>query len=93
MKHLKLFFALFAMLALGVGNAWGADVTYVFKDAADNPGNANDWLTADIDSYTSWSATKGGSNNPKYYNTGTGLRVYNGGKFTITSSKTSKRSS
>ena len=25
MKHLKLFFALFAMLALGVGNAWGAD--------------------------------------------------------------------
>ena len=87
-KHLKLFFALFAMLAINVGNAWGADVTYVFKDAADNPGNANDWLTADIDSYTSWSATKGGSNNPKYYSTGTGLRVYNGGKFTITSSKT-----
>ena len=27
MKHLKLFFALFAMLALGVGNAWGAEVT------------------------------------------------------------------
>ena len=25
MKHLKLFFALFAMLALGVTNAWGAD--------------------------------------------------------------------
>ena len=25
MKHLKLFFALFAMLALGVGNAWGAN--------------------------------------------------------------------
>ena len=25
MKHLKLFFALFAMLALGVGNAWGAE--------------------------------------------------------------------
>lgn len=27
MKHLKLFFALFAMLALGVGNAWGAEAT------------------------------------------------------------------
>lgn len=26
MKHLKLFFALFAMLALGVGNAWAAEV-------------------------------------------------------------------
>ena len=28
MKHLKLFFALFAMLALGVGNAWGAETLY-----------------------------------------------------------------
>ena len=28
MKKLKLFFALFAMLALGVGNAWGETVTY-----------------------------------------------------------------
>jgi uncharacterized repeat protein (TIGR02543 family) len=27
-KHLKLFFALFAMLALGVGNAWGAETLY-----------------------------------------------------------------
>ena len=31
MKHLKLFFALFAMLALGVGNAWGAEVTETIK--------------------------------------------------------------
>ena len=33
MKHLKLFFALFAMLALGVGNAWGAlteEYSYTF---------------------------------------------------------------
>ena len=28
MKHLKLFFALFAMLALNVGNAWGEKITY-----------------------------------------------------------------
>ncbi len=28
MKHLKLFFALFAMLALGVGNAWAETVTW-----------------------------------------------------------------
>ena len=27
MKHLKLFFALFAMLALNVGNAWGEKIT------------------------------------------------------------------
>ena len=37
MKHLKLFFALFAMLALGVGNAWGAETTVyteTFEDAS-----------------------------------------------------------
>ena len=34
MKQLKLFFALFAMLALGVGNVWGAETdTYDFKTA------------------------------------------------------------
>ena len=33
-KHLKLFFALFAMLALGVGNAWGAEktITLTYSD-------------------------------------------------------------
>ena len=34
MKHLKLFFALFAMLALGVGNAWGAGTWTLVKDAS-----------------------------------------------------------
>ena len=87
-KGIRLIALLTMLCTVGVGQMWGADVTYVFKDAVDNPGNANDWFTADIDGYTSWSATKGGSNNPKYYTTGTGLRVYNGGKFTITSSKT-----
>ena len=32
MKHLKLFFALFAMLALGVGNAWGAEESFTIHD-------------------------------------------------------------
>ena len=32
MKQLKLFFALFAMLALGVGNAWGAEETVVYTE-------------------------------------------------------------
>ena len=31
MKHLKLFFALFAMLALGAGTAWGAEETITFE--------------------------------------------------------------
>ena len=34
MKHFKLFFALFAMLALGVGNAWGAGTWTLVKDAS-----------------------------------------------------------
>ena len=62
-------------------------VTYVFKDDPNCPANATDWFSGTIDQYTGWTATKGGSNNPKYYTTGTGLRVYNGGKFTITSTK------
>ena len=44
MKHLKLFFALFAMLALGVGNAWAeASFTIKFKD---NGSDASTALTA-----------------------------------------------
>ena len=34
MKHLKLFFALFAMLALGVTNAWAEEATLSFADKA-----------------------------------------------------------
>ena len=65
----------------------GDNVTYVFAEDANNPGNATDWFTGTIDSYTTWTATKGDSNNPKYYDKGTGLRVYNGGTFSITSTK------
>ena len=35
MKHLKLFFVLFAMLALGVGNAWGAEYELVTSEPSD----------------------------------------------------------
>ena len=78
---------LVAVLATGSLNAWGADVTYTFSTASNNPGNAQDWTSDAIDTYSGWEATKGGQNNPKYYSTGTGLRVYNGGKFTISSTK------
>ncbi len=61
-------------------------VTYVFKDDSNCPGNDKTWFSGTIDEYTGWTATKG-TNDPKYYNTGTGLRVYNGGTFTITSTK------
>ena len=45
MKHLKLFFALFAMLALGVGNAWGAEASFTIK-FKDNGSDASTALTA-----------------------------------------------
>ena len=76
-----------AVLVSGSLNAWGADVTYEFSKATNNPGNAQDWTSDNIDISTKWEATKGGQNTPKYYSTGTGLRVYNGGKFTISSTK------
>ena len=85
---LKLVSILAILLTIGVGNAWGADVTYTLSSASGNPGSGNDWYSGTIDSYTSWAATNGGSNHPKYYSTGSGLRVYSGGTFTITSSKT-----
>lgn len=61
--------------------------TWVAKDAIDNPGNAGDWTESQIDGFTKWTATIGGTNNPKYYETGEGLRIYNGGTFTITSTR------
>ena len=51
MKHLKLFFALFAMLALGVGNAWGESVVFLetFGTTTSTPAYNN---------YTGYSAAK-----------------------------------
>ena len=73
--------------------AGGSDpvtVTWVAQNASDNPGDAKDWFSGSIDANISWAATKGGSNNPKYYNTGTGLRVYNGGTFTVSAANGKK---
>lgn len=76
-----------------VNPAGGSDpvtVTWVAQNASDNPGDAKDWFSGSIDANISWAATKGGSNNPKYYNTGTGLRVYNGGTFTVSAANGKK---
>lgn len=76
------------MLTIGVGNAWGTTVAYDFSIDPNNPGNGKAWSSGSIGAYATWSATKGGSTNPTYYDTGSGLRVYNGGKFTITATQT-----
>ena len=86
MTTIKRFLTLFLIATVSIA-AWGADVTYRFADDPDNPGNATEWTSGDIDTYTSWTATSG-TNDPAYYTSGTGLRVYNGGSFSISSSKT-----
>lgn len=79
------FFTLAILAMLSVNFVWGADVTYSFS--AQGKANQEIWYGDDIDSYTSWSATKG-TNDPAYYNIGTGLRIYkDGGTFNISSSK------
>ena len=84
---LRMVATLLLLLCIGVGNVWGADVTYTFSSATNNPGNGTEWYSDDIDAYTNWSATEG-DYTPKYYSTGSGLRVYNGGNFSISSTKT-----
>lgn len=41
MKHVKLFFAVFAMLALGVGNAWAETATITFKNQSSGTSDGN----------------------------------------------------
>ena len=56
MKHLKLFFALFAMLALGVGNAWAEEVYFEgFEENHRTSGNNS--YTASAKTYGDWTLT------------------------------------
>ncbi len=77
MKHLKLFFALFAMLALGVGNAWGADVTF---DATKDKGSTSTGAVSFEKDGITLSAENGALGN------GTDYRIYKNTKLTISSS-------
>ena len=75
MKHLKLFFALFAMLALGVGNAWAETVEFT-------PSNCTAWnSTQGSQSQTIDGITLSSDNAAN----NTQLRLYSGGKHTISS--------
>lgn len=78
---------LFLLLcAIGLGNAWGEKVTVTFDASKQGYTNAQviknvtitDGITIKFDKGTN-------SNSCKYYNTGTAIRVYGGGYFTISS--------
>ena len=64
MKHLKLFFALFAMLALGVGNAWGAEktITLTYSDFGLTTSYAQKTATVDGIGFTVNQGYKGSGN-------------------------------
>ena len=84
MKHLKLFFALFAMLALGVTNAWAEEVSIDFSQQ----GYSNQQAITDAtitDGITITFSKGSNSNAPKYYASGTAIRAYGGNTFTISS--------
>ena len=71
MKHLKLFFALFAMFALGVGNAWGEESLQVTLDFTTNSWNLPTSKVVDELSFTSGSYTikvKGTTGNGYQFN-------------------------
>lgn len=78
---------LFLLLcAVGLGNAWGEEVTVTFDASKQGYTNGQvinnvtitDGITIKFDKGTN-------SNSCKYYNTGTAIRVYGGGYFTISS--------
>lgn len=66
------------------GDGSGESFEYVFSEQ--DFSNAQEIFSDEMDATSGigWAATTGGSNTPKYYDTGKGLRVYNGGSFTIT---------
>ena len=72
---------LFLLLCIvGMGNVWGEEVTITFDASIQGYSNAQE--------VTEITFTKGITatlSNSKYYNTGTAIRVYAGGTFTITS--------
>lgn len=78
---------LFLLLCVvGLGNAWGEKVTVTFDASAQ--GYANGLAINDVTITEGITVTfdKGTNSNPcKYYNTGTAIRVYGGGYFTIAS--------
>lgn len=85
MKHLKLFFALFAMLALGVTNAWAetAEVDFSTLYSADTDVSST---TFSVVEGISLAFNKGtGSTAPKYYQSGTAVRLYAKGTMTVSS--------
>ena len=82
MKQLKLFFALFAMLALGVGNAWGAEETFDWSSVTTTQQNLTSANVYTEGSVTLTFAKASGSNWPAENKEGS-IRMYSNTTLTI----------
>ncbi len=82
MKHLKLFFALFAMLALGVTNAWGAEETFDWSSVTTTQQNLTSANVYTEGSVTLTFAKASGSNWPAENKEGS-IRMYSNTTLTI----------
>lgn len=81
MKHVKLFVALFAMLALGVTNAWAEEVTFDWKGSATADGGTTDYVVEQ--SPVTLTFAKGTASNAPRTNKEGSVRMYAGTTLTI----------
>ena len=90
MKHLKLFVALFAMLALGVGNAWAEEYTIGWGSASGTNSQNFTAVSGEVSGVLSFTSAKNSSSSdPAYNSNNQELRLYynaqgNGGSITLT---------
>ena len=90
MKHVKLFFALFAMLALGVGNAWAEEYTIGWGSASGTNSQNFTAVSGEVSGVLSFTSAKNNSSSDPVYNSNKQeLRLYynaqgNGGSITLT---------
>ena len=81
MKHVKLFFALFAMLALGVTNAWAEEVTFDWKGSTTATGGTDDYVVEQ--SPVTLTFAQGTASNAPRTNKEGSVRMYAGTTLTI----------
>ena len=85
-KFLKFFFALFAMLALGVTNAWGAEETYTYTFSSFSQGSPVEFTNTNPDLTITLKVAPSGQGNttkPQWNSGSSQARVYAGGTMSI----------
>ena len=91
LHNMKKLLTLFLLASLAASAAWAADETITFSSHGYS--NAQDMTTTTVSGdYYTISFSKGtNSTTPKYYTSGTAVRLYGGNTFTVSSTKTITR--